>query len=247
MDKFSGQLGARFSSTDGEEKSTVESDEWRKAREAIEHTRRRKADESTQAGGKSLYETLQANKVAKQEAFEESIKLRNQFRSLDEDEAEFLDTVLESTRAREAAIKKETSEQLESFRKNQEQADRAAALRADESSTIDPSQPAEDSQESWTVGNRKRKKGKSENSMGIKLRKTSSSGNEPFKASLKAAESPTPPKKSAAPTSSQPPDKVKDRVKETSSPKIKPPDSKPASKTGSGSLLGLGAYSSDEE
>lgn len=37
-------------------------DEWVKAQQEIEATRRRKEEESRQAGGKTLYETLQANK-----------------------------------------------------------------------------------------------------------------------------------------------------------------------------------------
>ncbi|MCJ1248371.1 hypothetical protein MMC30_005588 [Trapelia coarctata] len=100
-------------------------DEWRKAQLELEETRRRNEEQSRQEEGKSLYEVLQANKAAKQDAFEESIRLKNQFRNLDEDEVEFLDAVLESTRAREEAVKKETREQLELFRRQQEEADRA--------------------------------------------------------------------------------------------------------------------------
>ncbi|PSR92197.1 NEFA-interacting nuclear protein NIP30, partial [Coniella lustricola] len=41
----------------------------------------------------TLYDILQANKAAKQAAFEEASKIKNQFRALDEDEIEFLDEV----------------------------------------------------------------------------------------------------------------------------------------------------------
>ncbi len=37
-------------------------DEWLKAQQEIEATRRRKDEESRQDGGKTLYDTLQANK-----------------------------------------------------------------------------------------------------------------------------------------------------------------------------------------
>ncbi|KAJ4403421.1 hypothetical protein N0V82_010654, partial [Gnomoniopsis sp. IMI 355080] len=76
--------------------STQKNDEWaavqlqleaeRQAREA-----KRKAAASGEGGGKSLYEVLEANKAAKQAAFEEANKIRNQFRALDEDEIGFLE------------------------------------------------------------------------------------------------------------------------------------------------------------
>ncbi|EGO59663.1 hypothetical protein NEUTE1DRAFT_33905, partial [Neurospora tetrasperma FGSC 2508] len=47
---------------------------------------------------KSLYEVLQANKAAKQAAFEEANKIKNQFRALDDDEIEFLEGVAERKR-----------------------------------------------------------------------------------------------------------------------------------------------------
>lgn len=67
---------------------------------------------------------LGARTAAKQEAFEESIKLKNQFRALDDDEVDFLDSVLESERAKEDAVKKETSEQLEAFRSQRAKAEK---------------------------------------------------------------------------------------------------------------------------
>ena len=41
---------------------TERDDQWLRAQEAIEATRRKKIEESQQADGKSLYEVLQANK-----------------------------------------------------------------------------------------------------------------------------------------------------------------------------------------
>ncbi|KAI9716482.1 MAG: hypothetical protein M1812_005377 [Candelaria pacifica] len=158
-------------------------DEWLKAQEEIEATRRRKEKETIQQDGKTLFDVLQANKVAKQEAFEESIRLKNQFRSLDEDEVEFLDSVLESTRAKEAAVKKETTEQLDLFRKQQEEADKALLLAETNAEKANPgggsaSPIAEEEQ--WVINGRKRKKGKDKEALkGVKLRKSSSTYERP--------------------------------------------------------------------
>lgn len=99
--------------------------------------------------------------AAKQDAFEESIRLKNQFRNLDEDEVEFLDSVLESTRAREEAVKKETREQLELFRRQQEEADRALmAESAGNGDVIEVGASGSPTGEesSWAVNARKRKR-----------------------------------------------------------------------------------------
>lgn len=91
--------------------------------------------------------------MAKQEAFEEKIRLKNQFRSLDEDEVEFLDSVLESTRAQEAAVKKDTAEQLELFRRQREEAEKASL--GPTSSEVAPAQGDE-----WAIPARKRRRDK---------------------------------------------------------------------------------------
>ncbi|KIX04678.1 uncharacterized protein Z518_05548 [Rhinocladiella mackenziei CBS 650.93] len=115
---------SRFISAGTDADSQTPDDAWLKAQEQIESRRKPKAaEDGRQEGGKSLYEILQQNKAAKQEAFEESIKLKNQFRALDDDEVEFLDSVLESSRAKEHAVKQETVEQLEAFRKQRALAD----------------------------------------------------------------------------------------------------------------------------
>ncbi|KAF2460903.1 N-terminal domain of NEFA-interacting nuclear protein NIP30-domain-containing protein [Lineolata rhizophorae] len=145
-------------------------DEWKKAQQEIEERHRAKVQEGQQEGGKSLYEVLQANKAAKQEAFEESIRLKNQFRSLNEDEVEFLDSVLESTRAKEAAIRKETSEQLDVFRKQQEEAEKASLARSPDNVSLEE-------EDTWVVNSRKRKRAREKESLrGIKARNTSTSG-----------------------------------------------------------------------
>ena len=120
--------------------------------------------------------------AAKQEAFEESIKLKNQFRNLDEDEIEFLDSVLESTRAKEAAVKKETTEQLDLFRRQQEEADKALLEKPTEASEVNRvgtgGSPTGESQ--WAVNARKRKRVKEKEGMkGVKLRKSSTANETP--------------------------------------------------------------------
>lgn len=91
--------------------------------------------------------------VAKQEAFEEKARLKNQFRALDEDEVDFLDSVLESTRAQEAAVKKDTADQLEVFRKQREEAEKA--MLGPTSSEVTPAE-----EEEWTIPARKRRRDK---------------------------------------------------------------------------------------
>ncbi len=118
------------------------------------------------------------NVAAKQEAFEESIKLKNQFRNLDEDEIEFLDSVLESTRAKEEAVKRETTEQLDIFRRQQEEADKVilaegGGTEGGTGETKAASPTAEGS--AWAVNARKRKRAKEKEGLkGVKLRKSSS-------------------------------------------------------------------------
>lgn len=97
--------------------------------------------------------TVARRVVAKQEQFEEKIRLKNQFRALDEDEVDFLDSVLESTRAQEAAVKKDTADQLEAFRKQREEAEKA--LLGPTSSDVTPAE-----EEEWSIPARKRRREK---------------------------------------------------------------------------------------
>ncbi|KAI9793324.1 MAG: hypothetical protein M1833_000769 [Piccolia ochrophora] len=155
-------------------------DEWERVKHDLEESKRRKQEAvvGQQEGGKSLYEVLQANKAAKQDQFEESIRLKNQFRSLDEDEVEFLDAVLESTRVKEDAVKKETSAQLDEFRRAQEEADKRALAGEGGSGGEGGGEGGEvleggaEERISWGRGGKKRKKG-GDALIGVKLRKTS--------------------------------------------------------------------------
>jgi hypothetical protein len=115
--------------------------------------------------------------AAKQDAFEEANRLKNQFRALDQDEAEFLDSVLESTRAEEARVKKETAEGLALFRQQQDEADRKARTGNEPAVELPTGlQVAEGGQ--WAAGGRKRKRVKDKDGLkGVKIRRSSTSDN----------------------------------------------------------------------
>ena len=120
--------------------------------------------------------------AAKQEAFEEANRLKNQFRALDQDEVEFLDSVLESTRKEEDRVKRETAEGLTLFRQQQEEADKKARRGSAEAAIEEGSPTLEE--ESWFAGGKKRKRVKEKESLkGVKIRRSSTS-TEPAKPSL---------------------------------------------------------------
>ncbi|KAI0539455.1 N-terminal domain of NEFA-interacting nuclear protein NIP30-domain-containing protein [Xylaria digitata] len=120
--------GASKASGAGKEGVSVE---WEAVQKDLDEQRRRlasarKRDVEGGAGGeRSLYEVLQANKAAKQAAFEEQNRIRNQFRALDDDEIEFLHGVNDEQRAEEERVRRETEERLASFRKAQRGGDAA--------------------------------------------------------------------------------------------------------------------------
>ncbi|KAE9410982.1 hypothetical protein BT96DRAFT_930910 [Gymnopus androsaceus JB14] len=66
--------------------------------------------------GRSLAEKLAANRVAKQEEWEEKTKLANQFRALEEDEIMFLDSIREKEEAEEKARREMDSDEVKSFK-----------------------------------------------------------------------------------------------------------------------------------
>lgn len=175
--------------------------------------------------------------AAKQDAFEESIKLKNQFRSLDDDEIEFLDSVLESTRAREAAVQKETSEELEHFRKQQEEAGKAIAAQGEDGSP-------EVLEEQWTTKGKKRRRSHVKESLvGLKLRKTSSAGGDPRPKGI-AKEPP----KEDSPSSIAKDEAISRNPITAISPSKPPSEEMPKpSPSPPAAGLGLGAYSSEDE
>ncbi|KAJ5794215.1 hypothetical protein N7457_000814 [Penicillium paradoxum] len=149
-------MSSGFISAGTNEQPIERDDEWLIAQRELEEERRRKAEIGKQNDGKSLFEVLERNKMAKQEAFEEKSRLKNQFRSLDEDEVEFLDSVLESTRAQEAAVKRDTAAQLEVFRRQREEAEKALLEQAS-------SDPNPVKLQTWAAPTRKRRRDKQRN------------------------------------------------------------------------------------
>ncbi|KAI0860636.1 N-terminal domain of NEFA-interacting nuclear protein NIP30-domain-containing protein [Xylaria cubensis] len=127
-------------------------DEERKRREEA-----RRANAEGGGGERSLYEILQANKAAKQAAFEEQNRIRNQFRALDDDEIDFLHGVSDERRAEEERVRRETEEGLAGFREKQ----RATASTATAGGNEDAA-GVEDGNEEWgnTAPGRKRKREK---------------------------------------------------------------------------------------
>lgn len=99
--------------------------EWEAVQKDLEEERRQRAEarklavEGGEGGERSLYDILQANKAAKQAAFEEQNRIRNQFRALDDDEIEFLHGMSDEKRAEEERVRRETEEGLAAFRKAQ--------------------------------------------------------------------------------------------------------------------------------
>lgn len=89
--------------------------------------------------------------------------------------------MLESTRSKEAEVNKQTRADLEAFRAQQEEAEKAAKLEEGDSTA-----PAVT--ETWSVGPRKRKKAREGEAVGgIKFRRTSTAKSEERGASQKQA------------------------------------------------------------
>ena len=190
--------------------------------------------------------------MAKQEAFEEKARLKNQFRSLDEDEVEFLDSVLESTRAQEAAVKRDTADQLEVFRRQREEAEKA--LLGPTSSDVTPAEEEEwtaparkrrrDKQKDLLIPGKKRKASLTENSAkpNSQEQESQKSGADSGSKPKQPARQSSKPSQVAASTTPKPSTTPKTATNpEQSQPQTKPP-AKPAPVS-----LGLAGYSSDSE
>ncbi|KAK5053879.1 hypothetical protein LTR84_001841 [Exophiala bonariae] len=141
--------------TDADSRPQLTDDAWAQARQEVEAKQQIKSANQNRESGKSLYEVLEQNKAAKQEAFEEAARLKNQFRALDDDEVDFLDSVLESTRARENAVKEETAEQLDAFRKQRLQAEQSL-IDADAQHNENSGNAA--SSDAWVIKKKKRRR-----------------------------------------------------------------------------------------
>ncbi|KAK6443179.1 hypothetical protein LTR95_000003 [Oleoguttula sp. CCFEE 5521] len=233
---------SRFVSTGTTDDAPSTRDEaWLTAQAEIEAKHVAQQVAARSGGGveeKSLYETLQANKAAKQDAFEESMRLKNQFRSLDEDEVEFLENLTASERAEAKRVREETRQGVEAFRVQREEAERAAAVAAG-----DVGEVGDTGVESWAVaGSKKRRKGQREGIGGVKVRRTSNleeaksvnTGVEPPVAVEAQGTSATSPLPGAAPVS-------KAVTESTETRPTLPSPSPPAA------VLGLAGYTSDED
>jgi hypothetical protein len=145
---------------------TERDDEWRKAQVELEAARKAKADLAAQHDGKSLFEILQANKDKKQAEFEERARYKLHV-GLDDDEADYLDSIEEKKRKEEANVKKDTRDQLDAFRRQQEEAERKEFEEEDTNVANENVQ--------WAAPGRKRKKGLETSLLkGVKLKKTNS-------------------------------------------------------------------------
>ncbi|KAG9187019.1 hypothetical protein G6011_10127 [Alternaria panax] len=216
-------------------------DEWKKAQQEIEDARRAKADLAKQQDGKSLFEVLQANKDKKQAEFEEKARYKLHV-ALDDEEADYLDSVMEKKRQEEANVKKETFEQLDLFRRQREEAERKARGLEEESTEA----PKEEDVGQWAAVGRKRKKGTEAGLLkGVKLRKASSVPEDENSVDVaKATKQSAYVKTSTTPTMSS-----SNRVESpatTSTNKTKP-IAGPSSKPTNAISLGLGYTSSDDE
>ena len=201
---------------------------------------------------------IASDAAAKEDAFQESIKLKNQFRNLDEDEVEFLDSVLESTRAKEQAVKKETLEQLDLFRRQQEEAEKALldeGIKASDAAAS-PTGPSSDTQ--WALNAKKRKRAKEDKGLkGFKIRRSSSTAEEPSSLSDKQSTTDQPPSQKDTKDLINSDTKEKTKSVQAALPRSKTADEKAASapvpkvsspaRPSALSGLGLADYSSDED
>jgi len=102
-------------------RSEARQKEWEEAARQLEQSCQQSSRSGIGASAaaepqRSLYEVLQANKAAKQAAFEEARKLRNQFRALDDDEVEFLEGIRAREREESERVRNEVERGLERFR-----------------------------------------------------------------------------------------------------------------------------------
>lgn len=178
--------------------------------------------------------------------------------------------MLESTRKKEEEVKKETSEQLDLFRRQQEEKDKELLEGGEEADGKAGSPTAGESQSSWAVNARKRKRAKENERAGLKglkLRKSSSTGEAPvgLRTSSSTGENPNDPRRDAGQEESvgpkgttpgnlstekasvgvsAPPPPPPSAVTKTASPRR---ENSLNSKSLSTSGLGLAGYSSDED
>ncbi|KAI1776591.1 hypothetical protein F4818DRAFT_353939 [Hypoxylon cercidicola] len=217
--------------------------EWEAVQRELEADKRRREEArraQVEGGGenKSLFDILQANKAAKQAAFEEQNRIRNQFRALDDDEIDFLDGVLDERRTEEERIKRETAERLASFR----EAQKTAGVTEETGDTND------DAAVTWVGAGKKRKRSEKDAKSIVKgVRKRTSESEKdvdrsviPGAAVPQPASEPRPQKIEAKATSAL---KTDASAKPSAADQAKPAPAKPQEKPN----LGLVDYGSDED
>ncbi|PUU75365.1 N-terminal domain of NEFA-interacting nuclear protein NIP30-domain-containing protein [Tuber borchii] len=144
-------------------------DPWSVAQAAVEAAKKPKEEEEAQ-DDRSLYEILQANKAKKQEEFEEKLKFKNQFKTLDEDDVDYLDSILKTEKAVEDARKEELESRLDDFRRQQSEADKSGGGEDGDQDTA-----------AWAAGKKRRRKEVGSKALGVKVRrKSSTTGEKPL-------------------------------------------------------------------
>ncbi|KTW26993.1 hypothetical protein T552_02484 [Pneumocystis carinii B80] len=93
------------------------SKEWEEADRRI-HAGKNPVEKDAKLDHRSLYEKLQANRLIKEEEYQESWKLSNLIRTLDEEEIDFLDKLRREKKKVEEEAKKHVEEGLKVFRRN---------------------------------------------------------------------------------------------------------------------------------
>ncbi|KAF1834240.1 hypothetical protein BDW02DRAFT_345555 [Decorospora gaudefroyi] len=218
-------------------------DEWKRAQQELEDARRAKAEIAAQHDGKSLFEVLQANKEKKQADFEEKARYKLHV-ALADDEADYLDSILEKKRREEANVRKETSEQLDLFRRQREEAERKARGLEEDGAAA----PREEDVGQWAAVGRKRKKGSETGLLkGVKLRKSGSVVEE--KKTVDEAKGAKDPSQGVS-AKTVPATAIKDGMKSSATPPVavsKPLTATPSTKPTNAFSLSLGYASSDDE
>jgi len=111
-----GIVGSRFITQDEVETAKVRREEQWKAAYARLGQEPPPQQQEEVYDGRSLAEKLAANRVAKQEEWEEKTKLANQFRALEEDEIMFLDSIRERQEEEERQRKEKDGEEVRNFK-----------------------------------------------------------------------------------------------------------------------------------
>ena len=174
--------------------------------------------------------------------------------------------MLESTRAKEEAVKRETTEQLDIFRRQQEEADKALLEESGEKDDGEGGKAGSPTagENQWAINARKRKRAKEKEVLkGVKVRKGSSTSETPvgLDSKRKGSASQEPEKGKAIVSAQDPGEKTtssaeKDLEEKVVSEALASPTSisgtTTPSKQGAGAAskptaLGLAGYSSDEE